>query len=92
MLKTEYNSEMDIDAALKLAVKVLSKTMDTTTPSSEKMEFFTLRRFFFILFFEVLFQLDRAYPPPPLHITAASTCAPASDGSTELRVALFTIF
>jgi len=43
-LKAEYKDGMDIDEALKLAVKTLTKTMDTTSPSSEKVELATLRR------------------------------------------------
>jgi len=35
---------MKLQDALVLAVKVLSKTMDTTTPTSEKMEFATVTR------------------------------------------------
>ena len=35
---------MSIDDALKLSVKVLSKTMDTTTPSVDKMEFTVVTR------------------------------------------------
>lgn len=33
-----------MEACLKLAVKVLNKTMDSTTPSPEKMEFTTITR------------------------------------------------
>lgn len=60
ILKSDYEEEMSITDALKLAVKVivfvrsvfgfthwlqvLSKTMDTTTPSAEKMEFYVLSR------------------------------------------------
>ena len=50
LLKTDYNDgndsengEMpDVEEALRLAVKVLNKTMDATTNSSEKMELFVL--------------------------------------------------
>jgi len=43
ILKTDYKpDEMKIDDALVLAVKVLSKTMDTTAPSVEKVEISTL--------------------------------------------------
>uniref|UniRef100_A0A7S2XZ80 Proteasome subunit alpha type n=1 Tax=Fibrocapsa japonica TaxID=94617 RepID=A0A7S2XZ80_9STRA len=42
LLKTEYSDTLTVDEALELAAKVLNKSMDTTTPSAEKMEFFTL--------------------------------------------------
>lgn len=38
LLKQDYNPEMNLEAACTLAVKVLSKTMDSTTLSSEKGE------------------------------------------------------
>mmetsp|Transcript_180223 Transcript_180223/g.438495 ORF Transcript_180223/g.438495 Transcript_180223/m.438495 type:complete len:251 (-) Transcript_180223:43-795(-) len=41
-LKSEYKDGMDLDETLKLAVKTLTKTMDTTAPSSEKVELATL--------------------------------------------------
>jgi 20S proteasome subunit alpha 3 len=44
ILKTDYADGMSVEDALKLSVKVLGKTMDTTTPSAEKMEFTVLRR------------------------------------------------
>jgi 20S proteasome subunit alpha 3 len=46
ILKTDYKSveETDMESALMLAVKVLSKTMDTTAPTPEKMEFATVTR------------------------------------------------
>ena len=44
LLKNEYAPDMSVEAALKLAVKVMNKTMDTTTPAPDKMEFFTLTR------------------------------------------------
>lgn len=44
-LKSEFKEEgVDIEAAKELAVKVLTKTMDTTAPTSEKMELAVLRR------------------------------------------------
>jgi len=42
ILKQDYNDTLTIPDALKLAVKILSKTMDSTTLSSEKLEFSTL--------------------------------------------------
>ena len=42
ILKTDYADGMSVEDALKLSVKVLGKTMDTTTPSAEKMEFTVL--------------------------------------------------
>lgn len=45
MLKQEYKeNEMTMDSALKLAVKVLSKTLDTNKLTSEKVEMATLTR------------------------------------------------
>ncbi|CCG82873.1 Proteasome subunit alpha type [Taphrina deformans PYCC 5710] len=44
LLKQDYNPEMNLEAACALAVKVLSKTMDSTTLSSEKIEFATVGR------------------------------------------------
>ena len=38
MLKTEYQEDMDLDACLKLAIKVLSKTMDSTQLTPDKRE------------------------------------------------------
>jgi len=44
-LKSDYKvNEMSLNDALTLAVKVLSKTMDTTTPTPDKLEFATLTR------------------------------------------------
>lgn len=42
-LKSEYKDGMDCDEALELAVKTLTKTMDTTTPTAEKVELATLK-------------------------------------------------
>jgi len=46
LLKIEYNDEEgdvpDVKQALRLAVKVLNKTMDGTAPSAEKMELFCM--------------------------------------------------
>ncbi len=45
ILKSDYKvNETSLDDSLMLAVKVLSKTMDTTSPSAEKMEIATLTR------------------------------------------------
>jgi len=46
ILKTDYKSveETSLEDAKLLAVKVLSKTMDTTSPTPDKMEFATLTR------------------------------------------------
>jgi len=44
-LKEEYKiDETSLDDALMLAVKVLSKTMDTTAPTPDKMEFSTVTK------------------------------------------------
>jgi 20S proteasome subunit alpha 3 len=42
ILKTEYKDDCDINEALQLAVKVFAKTLDSTTLTSEKLEFATL--------------------------------------------------
>jgi len=42
ILKVDYNQSMELKDALKLAVKVLSKTMDSTELNAEKLEFGTL--------------------------------------------------
>ena len=44
MLKSDYVEGASMEASLKLAVKVLNKTMDSTTPTPEKMEFTTITR------------------------------------------------
>lgn len=44
ILKQEYKEGCNLHEAMLLAVKVLSKTMDSTTLSSEKLEFATLTR------------------------------------------------
>lgn len=44
LLKSDYEEGANVEACLKLAVKVLNKTMDSTTPSPEKMEFTTITR------------------------------------------------
>jgi 20S proteasome subunit alpha 3 len=44
ILKTDYKEDGSMEDALMLAVKVLSKTMDTTTPSAEKLEIATVTR------------------------------------------------
>jgi len=42
MLKQDYSEDMDLDAALLLAIKVLSKTMDSTQLTPDKLEFAVL--------------------------------------------------
>lgn len=44
LLKSEYEEGASVGDCLKLAVKVLNKTMDSTTPSPDKMEFTTITR------------------------------------------------
>lgn len=39
MLKQEWKEGLKINEALELAAKVLTKTMDTANPTSEKLEF-----------------------------------------------------
>ncbi|KAI9314216.1 proteasome subunit alpha type-4 [Dichotomocladium elegans] len=43
ILKQDYKDDMTVEEAKALAVKVLSKTMDSTTLNSEKLEFATIR-------------------------------------------------
>jgi 20S proteasome subunit alpha 3 len=42
ILKQEYKEDCDINEALQLAVKVFAKTLDSTTLTSDKLEFATL--------------------------------------------------
>merc|ERR1711998_695658 len=42
ILKQDYKEDLDLDGALKLAIKVLSKTMDSTQLTPDKLEFATL--------------------------------------------------
>ncbi|KAF8429767.1 putative proteasome component Pre9 [Tirmania nivea] len=44
LLKQDYKEDCDLTEACAIAVKILSKTMDSTTLSSEKIEFATLGR------------------------------------------------
>jgi len=44
ILKTDYNLEITVEKAIDLAVKVLTKTMDSTNLSSEKLELATLTK------------------------------------------------
>jgi len=44
LLKQEWKEELTVKEALKLAVKVMSKTMDSTTLSADKLEFSTLTK------------------------------------------------
>lgn len=44
IMKTDYVEDLKIDDALVLAIKVLSKTMDTTAPTADKIEFSTVTK------------------------------------------------
>eukprot|EP00127_Corallochytrium_limacisporum_P001436 Clim_evm58s55 gene=Clim_evmTU58s55 len=44
ILKAEYKEDCSLEDALKLTIKVLRKTMDSTSLSAEKLEFATLTR------------------------------------------------
>jgi 20S proteasome subunit alpha 3 len=44
MLKSDYEENMSVEAALKFAGKVMNKTMDSTSLSAEKLEFTTVTR------------------------------------------------
>lgn len=43
LMKSDYKDECTVDEALELALKVLCKTMDTTSPTAEKVEFLVLK-------------------------------------------------
>jgi len=44
ILKSDYKEDFTLSQAIQLAIKVLSKTMDSTTLSAEKLEFATLTK------------------------------------------------
>ena len=44
ILKADYREDLTLDEALRLSVKVLSKTMDATTLSGEKLELSSVSR------------------------------------------------
>ena len=44
LLKTDYKEESTVDASVKLAVQILLKTMDASSPSAEKIELSTMKR------------------------------------------------
>jgi 20S proteasome subunit alpha 3 len=44
ILKSDYKDDLSLDGALALAIKVLTKTMDSTTLSPDKLELSTVRR------------------------------------------------
>jgi 20S proteasome subunit alpha 3 len=44
ILKTDYSENNDVEKNLKIAVKILLKTMDATTPSPERIELSVLKR------------------------------------------------
>ncbi|RLN47597.1 hypothetical protein BBJ28_00005600 [Nothophytophthora sp. Chile5] len=44
LLKSDYEENMTVEEALAFSVKVMGKTMDSTTPSAEKLEFTTVTR------------------------------------------------
>mmetsp|Transcript_23313 Transcript_23313/g.38363 ORF Transcript_23313/g.38363 Transcript_23313/m.38363 type:complete len:250 (-) Transcript_23313:365-1114(-) len=44
ILKTDYKTDLTLKEAIQLAVKILSKTMDSTSLSPEKLEFATLTK------------------------------------------------
>jgi 20S proteasome subunit alpha 3 len=44
ILKDEYKADCNLHDALIMAIKVLSKTMDTTEPAADKIELSTVRR------------------------------------------------
>lgn len=44
ILKTDYSENNTISQNLKIAVKILTKTMDSTTPSPERIELSVLRK------------------------------------------------
>jgi 20S proteasome subunit alpha 3 len=44
ILKQEWTDTMDVAGAMQLAIKIMSKTMDSSTLTSEKLEFATITR------------------------------------------------
>lgn len=44
ILKTDYKPENTVEENLKVAVKILLKTMDSATPGPERIELSTLRK------------------------------------------------
>eukprot|EP00741_Cyanophora_paradoxa_P017428 tig00020965_g16837.t1 len=44
ILRTDYKADMSLKDALQLAVKIMSKTMDSTSLTAEKLEFSTLTK------------------------------------------------
>ena len=44
ILKTDYAESNTLSANIKLAAKILSKTMDSTTPSPDRIELSVMRR------------------------------------------------
>ena len=44
MLKTDYKEENTLDTNIKLAIKILVKTMDSTTPSPERIELLVMKK------------------------------------------------
>ena len=44
ILKADYKEDLTIQQGIKLAAKVICKTMDTTTPDPERVEIMTLTR------------------------------------------------
>jgi 20S proteasome subunit alpha 3 len=44
LLVSEFNPDLSAEATLELAVKVLIKTMDTTKPTADKMEFIFIKK------------------------------------------------
>lgn len=44
ILKTDYKPDNTVEQNLKVAVKILLKTMDSATPSPERIELSTLKR------------------------------------------------
>lgn len=44
LLKTDYKEENSLDTNIKLAIKILVKTMDSTTPSPERIELLVMKK------------------------------------------------
>jgi len=57
VLQSDYNEELTLEEATRLVIKVLSKTMDSTTLSPEKVELATLSRVDDASGFRVQFKL-----------------------------------
>lgn len=73
LLKQDYKEDCTLKEACGLAVKVLSKTMDSTKLSAEKRELFPRTRDARVLFADRISLLQSSSPPSARPVTARST-------------------